>query len=328
MGGITTAGLVQNHPERFSGAVALCGVMAGSPGFWNQSLDSAFAFNTLLASGQLQLVHITDPVTNLANAETILNNAQSTPQGQARIALVAALVDSPGWIDPLSPEPSVDDYATLEANQFISLGSGLDFPLYFAFRAELEKRAGGNPSWNTGVDYQRQLNLSVGRTEVEALYKQAGLSLAADLKTLNDSARIAADPAAVNYLRQNVALDGEIRVPVLTVHTIGDDIVNVQNEQAYAAIVHKTGHDSLLRETFVHRAGHCSFTSAETIASLQALIRRLDTGEWKGADAKALNAAASALPLAYDDIFGPGSQLLPPAFIEYAPTTFLRPYGE
>lgn len=328
MGGITTAGLVQNHPERFAGGVALCGVVAGSPGFWNQLLDSAFAFNTLLASGQLQLVHIADPVTNLTNAETILNNAQSTPQGQARIALVAALVDSPGWIDQLSPPPNPTDYTTLEANQFVSLGSGFDFPLYFAWRAELEKRAGGNPSWNTGVDYEKQLKLSIGHAEVEWLYKQAGLSLAADLKTLNNAARIAADPVAVNYLSQNIALDGEIQVPVLTVHTVGDDIVNVQNEQAYAAIVHKVGHDSLLRETFVHRAGHCYFTSAETIAALQALIRRLDTGEWQGTDAKALNAAASALPLAYDDIFGPGNQLLPPAFTEYAPAPFLRPYDD
>jgi pimeloyl-ACP methyl ester carboxylesterase len=328
LGGITTAGLIQNHPERFSGAVALCGVVAGGPGIWNQLLDSAFAFNTLLASGQLQIVHIADPVTNLTNAETILNKAQSTSQGQARIALVAALVDSPGWIDPLSPPPNPTDYTTLEANQFVSLGSGFDFPLYFAFRAELEKRAGGNPSWNTGVDYQKQLNLSIGHAEVESLYKQAGLSLAADLKMLNNAARIGADPVAVNYLSQNIALDGEIQVPVLTVHTVGDDIVNVQNEQAYAAIVHKAGHDSLLRETFVHRAGHCWFTSAETIAALQALIRRLDTGEWQGTDAKTLNAAASALPLAYDDINGPGGQLLPPAFTEYAPAPFLRPYDD
>jgi stage V sporulation protein SpoVS len=205
----------------------------------------------------------------------------------------------------------------------------LDFPLYFALRAELEKRAGGNPSWNTGVDYPTQLKLSVDRAEVKSLYKQAGLSLAADLERLNESARIAADPAAVNYLRQNIAFDGEIRVPVLTVHTVGDDLVNVQNEQAYAAIVHKVGHDSLLRETFVERAGHCQFTSAEMIAALQALIGRLDTGEWKATDAKALNAAASALPLAYDIFFGPaGIQLLPPAFIEYAPATFLRPYDD
>jgi hypothetical protein len=238
------------------------------------------------------------------------------------------LVDSPGWIDPLSPPPSPTDYATVEANQFVSLGSGLDFPLYFAFRAELEERAGGNPSWNTGVDYQKQLNLSVDRAEVESLYKRAGLSLAADLETLSSAARIVADPVAVNYLRRNIAFDGEIHIPVLTVHTLGDDIVNVQNEQAYAAIIHKVGHDALLRETFVHRAGHCQFTSAETIAALQALIGRLDTGEWKGTDAKALNAVASALPLAYDDIFGPGSQLLPPAFIDFAPAPFLRPFDD
>ena len=256
MGGITTAGLVQSHPERFSGAVALCGVVGGSVGFWNELLDSAFAFNILLASGRLQIVHITDPITNLTNAENILNHAQGTPQGQARIALVAALVDSPGWIDPFSPPPNPTDYTTLEANQFFSLGIGLDFPLYFTLRAELEKRAGGNPSWNTGVDYEKQLKLSVSYAEVQALYQQAGLSLDADLLTLKNTARIAADPAAVIYLSQNVIFDGEIQVPVLTVHTAGDDIVNVQNEQAYAAIVHQSHHDSLLRETFVSRAGH------------------------------------------------------------------------
>ena len=86
MGGIITAGLVQNHPDRFSGALPFCGVLAGSVGVWNDWLDSAFAFNTLLAGGQLQLVNITDPETNLINAEQILSNAQNTAQGQARIA--------------------------------------------------------------------------------------------------------------------------------------------------------------------------------------------------------------------------------------------------
>jgi len=77
----------------------------------------------------------------------------------------------------------------------------------------------------------------------------------------------------------------------------------------------------------VHRAGHCQFTSAETIAALEALVHRLDTGEWQGTDAKALNTAASALPRAYDDIFGAGSQpLLAPAFFEYVPAPFLRPF--
>jgi hypothetical protein len=33
----------------------------------------------------------------------------------------------------------------------------VDFPFGFALRAELEARVGGNPSWNTGVNYHVQL---------------------------------------------------------------------------------------------------------------------------------------------------------------------------
>jgi hypothetical protein len=302
-------------------------VLAGSVGLWNQWLDSAFAFNTLLASGQLQVVNITDPNTNLNAAETVLTSAQATPQGRARIALVAALVDSPGWIEPLLPEPDPTDYATLEANQAVSLGQGFDFIFYFYLRAELETRARGNPSWNTGVNYEKKLKRSVRYAEVKALYEKAGLSLHADLETLERAPRIAAEPTAVTYLSQNISFDGEIKVPVLTMHTSGDDAANVQNEQAYTSVVHKAHNDSLLRQTFVHRAAHCFFTNAETIAALQTMIRRLDTGEWEGTDANALNGTAAALPEAYDVLFGPGSQIVQPAFIEYDSAPFLRPYS-
>jgi pimeloyl-ACP methyl ester carboxylesterase len=325
MGGIITAGLVQNHPDRFSGALPFCGVLAGSVGVWNDWLDSAFAFNTLLAGNQLKLVNITDPETNLINAEQILSNAQNTAQGQARIALVAALVDSSGWIDPFSPPPCPTCYADLEANQFVSLAQDFDFFLYFALRSELEARAGGNPSWNTGVDYEKELKISIDYDEVQALYKKADLSLDADLKTLKSAQRIAADGGAVKYLSQNVIFNGEIKIPVLAMHTIGDDVVNVQNEQAYAMVVHKAHHESLLRHAFVHRAGHCSFTSAETITIIEALLHRLDTGKWQGVDADALNDAASKLPRVYDFLF-PGAPLSPPAFVYYKPAPFQRPY--
>jgi pimeloyl-ACP methyl ester carboxylesterase len=328
LGGFITAGLVQKFPHRFSGALPLCGGVAGAVGFWNQWLDSAFAFKTLLASGtRLQLVHITDPVTNLGIAMQFLSNAQTTLQGQARIALVAALFDLYGWIDPFSPPPA--DYASQEANQFASLsgeGGFGDFQFFFAFRAELEKRAGGNPSWNTGVDYEKQLKLSIDYAEVQALYKLAGLNLDADLKKLNKAARIPADPAAVSYLSQNIIYDGEIKVPVLTAHTTSDDAVVVQNEQAYASVVHKAHDDSLLRETFVHRAGHCSFTPAETIAVMNALIHRLDAGEWKGVDPEELNQTTSGLAPVYNFLFIGAPMLSSSSFVHYAPAPFLRPF--
>jgi pimeloyl-ACP methyl ester carboxylesterase len=67
LGGIITAGLVQKFPERFAGALPMCGVLAGGVATWNAALDGAFAFKTLLApQSALQLVNITNPSANLA----------------------------------------------------------------------------------------------------------------------------------------------------------------------------------------------------------------------------------------------------------------------
>ena len=126
----------------------------------------------------LQVVNITDVDTNFSIAEQALTAAQATAEGRARIALVAALTDLSGWIDPFSPEPDPTDYETQEANQFLSL-QGFGLFAFFPLRAELEGRAGGNPSWNTGVDYRQQLALSIDNAEVHALYEQAGLDLEA-----------------------------------------------------------------------------------------------------------------------------------------------------
>src|SRR5579863_7562195 len=293
LGGIITAGLVQNKPGRFTAAQPMCGVLAGGVATWNAALDAEFAFETLLAPNSgLQVVNITNPDANLTLAEEILAGAQATPQGRARIALGAALSDTPGWFTPTSPEPAPTDFASQEANQFL-WDQQVDFPFVFAFRAELEARAGGNVSWNTGVDYRRQLDRSIGRDQVHALYKQAGLDLDADLDTLNDAARISADPQAVHYLEQNIIFDGEIHIPVLTLHTKGDGLVVVQNESAYKQVVDEAGNREFLRRTFVSRAGHCAFTPAETIAAVETLISRLDTGRWHDVDAADLNASAT-----------------------------------
>ena len=90
MGGLITAALVQQYPTQFAGAIPMCGVVAGGVGFWNEALDSAFAFNTLLAGGTLQVVNIAYPTQKYDNAEAFLSAAQNTAQGQARIALIAA----------------------------------------------------------------------------------------------------------------------------------------------------------------------------------------------------------------------------------------------
>ena len=321
LGGMVAAGLVQRIPERLDGALAACGVVAGAVATWNQALDAAFAFKVLLApDSALQLVHITNPAGNLALATQALAAAQTTAAGRARIALVAALNDTPGWANPTGPEPAPDDYASQQLSQYANLNGTFAFP--FAFRAELEARAGGNPSWNLGVDYARQLERSVDRDEVEALYGQAGLSLAEDLRALNRTPRIAPDLDAVGYAIRNIVFNGRLGgVPVLSMHTTGDPLVVAQQERAYAQAVRAAGNTGLLRQAYVHRAGHCSFTPAERIGALQALLQRVDTGSWGEATTpEQLNAAAEALR--------PTLQVpTPSAFLAYTPGPYLRPFN-
>lgn len=319
LGGIITAGLLQTHPDRFDAALPMCGVVAGGVGVWNVGLDSEFVMKTLLApTSSLQLVNITTGFANFLQANAIVGAAQATPQGRARIALAAAVGDLPGWFNAALPEPAANDFASQETNQFAWI-TQVDGPFLFWLRGEMEGRAGGNPSWNTDVNYAQQLGRSVDNAEVQALYQQAGLDLNADLATLAATPRISADASAVDYLTNNIVFDGNLSgKPVLTIHTTGDGLVLNSDEQAYRSVAQDAKDSQLLRQAFVHRAGHCTFTPAETVAALQALVSRLDTGKWTGqADPANLDAAAAAL--------GP-LNIAPPSYIDFAPATFLRPF--
>ena len=312
MGGLITTGLVQLHPGRFAGGLPMCGVVAGASGMWNQLLDAEFVFKTLLAPApSLRLVGIGDPTANFRLASSLLKAAQGTAQGRARLALAATVADVPGWYDAEDARPAASDYAGRELSQF-TWDARLDFYFGFFLRQELEQRAGGNPSWNTGVDYGRQLDLSADRGEVEALYRAAGLDLTSDLQTLALTPRVAADPVALRYLETYFRADGHIRVPVLTVHTTGDGLVLPDDELAYANAVRAAGDDALPRQAFVDRAGHCTFTPSETLTAVLTLIGRLDTGRWGPTGPIAMNAVAEALHIG------------PAAFIVFKPTDVLR----
>ena len=161
-----------------------------------------------------------------------------------------------------------------------------------------------------------------------ALYRAAGLNLAQDLQTLNSSSRIKADPDAEAYLIKNISFNGSISVPVLTMHTTGDGLVVPENEQAYNSAVKRAHRASLLRQVYVHRAGHCAFTPAETVTAVQTLENRLSTGRWNVPGPAAMNKAAAALGSGLN-IFISGGKVVPagPAFISYSPARYLRPFN-
>jgi hypothetical protein len=272
----------------------MCGALAGGPAQWNQRLDAEYAFRTLLApASPLQLTTITDSAANVRLALRVAGDAQRTAAGRARLALASAVGGIPGWTPGAAGPPGTP--GDVEAGQYrYWLTSGVRF--FFGYRAELEARAGGSPSWNTGVDYGAELRASGLAGEVDALYRAAGLRLADDLARLAGGERFAADPGAERYLERYATPAGQIDIPVLTLHGVADPQVPAAQEGAYAAAVAAAGRSPLLRQLFVQRAGHCRFTPTEQLAALTALLERVGSGRWPAwLDARLLATRAEAI---------------------------------
>ena len=325
IGGIITAGIVQRFPGLLSGALPMCGNVAGAVAIHNRELDVSFVVKTLLApDSELELVHITDADANLERAQEVLTEARATPQGRARLALAATVGSMPGWHDAVTPEPEPHDIEARFNNQ-LAWYDQVSFLVYFWAREQVERQAGGNPSWNTDTDYAQLLRDSVSRDIAETLYETAGLSLADDLATLASVPRITADPSAVEYMERHIVFDGDLGgVPVLTIHTDGDGLVIPDNEEAYRDVVHAAGNGDLLRQIAIHRGGHCSFTSAEVMVALGALVSRLEGGEWPDLASATLNAAADASPSNLRALRE--GEPMAAAFFDYEPPPFSRQY--
>lgn len=303
MGGLVTAQLAERGAGRLDGALATCGLVAGGIGLADSQLDGSHAVAELLMPGEdVPLVGFTDPAQVqdvVARMSGALDAAQDTPEGRARTALAAALFHLPTWYAD-EPRPGPRDYEAQLAAQYRNLADTLPFILLARF--DVEQRAGGNPSTNAGVDYGELLSRSATRHQVRSLYRAAGLDLEADLARLTATADVGADPAARAWQRRTSGLTGDLAMPVLTMHTIGDGLVPVQFEDAYADTVRARHHRSLLRQSYVERTGHCTFTTAELVAAIEAVDTRVRTGRWGAvATPEALDAAAEATGLGAAD---------------------------
>ncbi|MGI5454573.1 alpha/beta hydrolase family protein [Streptomyces sp. CA-249302] len=317
-GGLVTSAIAERHPDRINGSLSMCGLLQGGVANWNNTLDPVFALKTLLAPGaDIPLTGLGSQAAAARAADTLataVTGAQNTAAGRARIALASALQDIPGWNDPSQTLPGPTDWDAQQANQYQALMLQVRFPA-FSWRQEAESRVGGNMSWNTGVDYAAMLHRSPLFKEVGELYREAGLSLRADLGTLNHAPRIAADAGAVATMARTSSFTGKLTKPQLTIHTTGDGLIPVPAESAYRRAVTAAGSGPLLRQAFVDSAGHCNFSSAEQAAALHTLEARIATGHWQGTDPADLNARA-----AQED------SSVPARYVPYHPAPYPRPY--
>ncbi len=305
MGGLISALEDQNSNGRLDGALTTCGIVAGANNLNQYQLDGEYAMTQLLGAGQnIQLTGFkvgpptfSDSAGSAFALQALAQSAQQTPQGRARLALAMAFLNVSPWGG--ASIPSIYDYAGQEQGQYQDYFVG-GFPA-IAFivtaRDQIEAAAGGESSGTVGVDFARLLHESSYYPEVRALYNEAGLSLGADLQSLEQNANLRPDWSAFRWLSQTSVPTGHLQVPELDLHTISDQLVPVQQEAYYRSLVNQAGSGQLLRQAFVQAQGHCNFTPADLIAGLQALQTRVSTGSWGTVyTAGSLNAAAAALP--------------------------------
>ncbi|MBB5854934.1 hypothetical protein ACFQ05_16620 [Amycolatopsis umgeniensis] len=318
-GGLNAVLLSERLPHRIDGALAMCGPVAGGSALFAQALDLGFAVRTLLAP-ELEIVRIADPRTNLAKAHQAIAKALESPDGRARLALANAFADVPGWSTAHHPRSADVVEQIRQQTKFVQ--AVYDQLSWGAHRADLEARAGGNPTGNTGVDYRGLLARSSERDLVQQAYRAAGLDLGADLAKLAAAPRVKADNAAARRLDRTGTPTGRGHQPIVTLHPIGDGVAP-EHERTHGDRVDP----GRIRQLFVNRGGHCQHTAAEELTALRVLRDRVETGRWPSTSPERLNAEANRFGpefhFLYDWLHGePGTS--GPAFRRYHPAPLPR----
>ena len=327
MGGLISALEDEHSNGRLDASLTTCGIVAGAIQLGNYQLDGEYAMAQLINPQHegIRLVNFDPGSTGVGEGlatgkqlDALADQAQTSPAGRARLALAMSLMNVSTWA-PGQPMPAPNDYNAQEQQQYqvqfaksgppTGIQTTMDFVEFG--RPYIEQAAGGNPSWTKDVNFGVLLARSPYAPEVISLYRQAGLNLWRDLRTLTRNANITADPAAVRSLTRTSVPTGRLQVPELDLHTISDQLVPVQQENYYRHTVTFAGRRELLRQAYVQRQLHCNFTPSELVAGVQAVQQRVQTGRWDHLAApSALNAAANATGLG---AFGA------PAFIPYEP---------
>jgi pimeloyl-ACP methyl ester carboxylesterase len=118
---------------------------------------------------------------------------------------------------------------------------------------------------NIGVEYQTDLDPALSASEI----------------ALNEGiARVQADRSArsSNGLSNVPKVSGDIQIPTLTLHNVGDLFVPFHNEVVYGAEAASSGTSDLLVQRAILGAIHCDFAASEVIAGLSDLITWVDGG--------------------------------------------------
>ncbi|HKQ38111.1 MAG TPA: hypothetical protein VJ063_08545 [Verrucomicrobiae bacterium] len=249
----------------YDGALCLCSAGAGATRLWDSGVPLYLAYDVVFGIppswGTVGEVRndIDFDTEVLAKLAPELSNIANFP----KFEFIRLVAKNPGrGITPPPPPGFFPGWALT------------DFFFVTEARAELQRRAGGPIVQNLDQHYEL--------TNAEKAYL-AGIGLPtpvvdAWLAQMNARTDIEAKQSARNYVRNNTDFNGKIRNPVLTMHTIIDQLLVVANESAYAELNASAGKEELLFQTYTTGVGHCNFTGPQVLTAIGAIDTWVRTG--------------------------------------------------
>jgi hypothetical protein len=168
--------------------------------------------------------------------------------------------------------PSGLTTAGLRFKQIIENLSGGDRPVY---DQGFVGASGGDFAFNFGSAVA-----GPGRENFDTVYQlDTDPALSPEEQTFNDTViRLTASTqdrdrnGIFNQATSSPALTAKFKIPVLTLHTLGELFVPFHMEQVYARRAITAGTDDLLVQRAIRGRGHCEFTSGELTTAFDDLV--------------------------------------------------------
>ena len=316
LGGLITQTLAERRPDLVDGVAPLCGVLAGT----NRNLDLAldvsvgvkrFFYPSLRLRGYPSRAAAE---ANYAAASAALLAKLADPATQAaasgRVLALAALSASSAKTRTYAATSTTSAVAAATE----SIMTALEYST--VGRWDIEVRVGGNPSTNIGTDYTKRVTpAAVERFTAWGFGSGLLSSYAQSLQTYGQ--RVAANPAARRAAARLGNPTGELSDPTVTMHTVYDPLVIVQNERVFLQRAAAQGDTESLLQLYItpppyvtgapYGAGHCTFTTEQYVAVVAALDSWVGTGSRPTSTALAqlFSAQPGALDLGYKPALWP-----------------------
>jgi len=244
MGGFQTLLGMHVYPEMFDGALAMCAINSAT---WDFQVAAGAAAEYITG------LRFTSPAT-VADTQARMAAITGMPGSltQKGLQLASVQIHLSGGPRPFAMEGLASPFTGVPAFRFNMSGGTL------AGATTPSSKTRGNDKTRYTIDP----GLGVTSGDLDAGVR-----------------RVSPDVSLYEAFQETRPLSGEIKRPLLTLHTTGDLVVPISSAQALQRAVDGAKKSNLLVQRFIRSAGHCTFSGEEESQAFADLVKWVRVGE-------------------------------------------------